>query len=137
MPDFAAPDFRSPSRSGGQDNQTCVDLACRDGVVELRDSKVEFGSPADHRIRLRYPEFDAFQRGVRTGRLDDLPVVVTRRADGRYELRADGRAEALVFHQAEIDAFYHDIHTGRYDLMRLRTHEPSGVSGSAKPSTRA
>ena len=136
MTRFAAPDFHPPSRSEDV-NSTCVDLACRDGVVELRDSKVEFGSPADHRIRLGYTEFDAFQRGVRTGHLDDLPVVVTLRADGRYELRADGRAEVLVFNRAEIDAFYHDIHTGRYDLMRLGTHEPSGVSGSAKPSTRA
>jgi Domain of unknown function (DUF397) len=120
MPDFAAPDFRSPSLSDEDHNTTCVDVACGDGVVELRDSKVEFGSPADHRVRLDYTEFDAFQRGVRAGHLDDLPVVVTRHVDGRYELRATGRVEALVFNQAEIDAFYHDIHTGRYDArMRL------------------
>ena len=97
MTRFAASDFRSPSRSEDV-NSTCVDLACGDGVVELRDSKVEFGSPADHRIRLGYAEFERdSQRGVaapatsttcrwssspgtRTGATSSAPTAVSRRS---------------------------------------------------------
>jgi hypothetical protein len=128
MAQFTASDFQSPSRSSGEDNTTCVDVACGGGIVELRDSKVAFGSPADHRIRLSHAEFDAFQQGVRAGRTDALPVEVTRRADGSYRFRAAGARDTetavLTFDQAEVDAFHHDIHTGQYDI-RYRSADPA------------
>ncbi|WP_028924173.1 DUF397 domain-containing protein [Pseudonocardia acaciae] len=118
MTQFGPHDFRSPSRSSSDPNRTCVDLACGSGIVELRDSKVEFGSAADHRLRFTDDEFHVFQQGLRQGRTDGLPLVITERGDGWYDFRrstSEVDAPALRFNQAEVDAFYHDVHAGLYE----------------------
>lgn len=122
MTKFGPHDFQSPSCSSDDVNRTCVDLACGGGVVELRDSKVEFNSPDDHRLRFTYAEFHAFQQGIRTCRTDGLPLVITTRADGWYEFRSSasaGDGPTLTFNQAEVDAFCHDVHARHYDARLL------------------
>ncbi|MFC5285444.1 DUF397 domain-containing protein [Actinokineospora guangxiensis] len=54
--------FRKSSFSDPQAN--CVEVARGVRSVELRDSKVEFGGPADARIRLRPAAFAAFLRAL-------------------------------------------------------------------------
>lgn len=123
MTRFGPNDFQSPSQSNDEVNSTCVDLACGSGVVELRDSKVEFDAPDDHRLRFTFAEFHAFQQGARAGHTDGLPLLVTQRDDGLYEFRGSRMephtSTVLTFNQAEVDAFYHDVHTGRYDTRSL------------------
>jgi len=122
MTRFEPKDFQSPSQSNDDFNRTCVDLACGGDVVELRDSKVEFDAPGDHRLRFTFAEFHAFQQGMRVGHTDGLPLLVTQRADGLYEFlgsRMESHTTVLTFNQAEVDAFYHDVHTGRYDTRLL------------------
>lgn len=50
--------FRKSSFSDPHAN--CVEIARRPEIVEVRDSKVEFGSAADVRIKLHPKAFSAF-----------------------------------------------------------------------------
>src|SRR5690606_41508967 len=62
-PTFAEAEFRKASKSNP--NRDCVRVARRDGWVELRDDKTEFGSAEDHRLVFTAAEFDAVQERYR------------------------------------------------------------------------
>lgn len=112
MTTFAPEDFTKAKRSADTaDVSNCVRIARRGDIVELRDDKVEFGSPADHRLHFTSAEFDAFQNALRAGETTDGCVVITQRADGLYEFRsaATGRSKVLVFDHGEVEAFYAGI----------------------------
>jgi hypothetical protein len=112
---FERNEFTAPQASGDTINTACVEVAHRAGVVELRDSKVPFGSAADRRIRLSTMEFEAYLRAYRAGDTTGQALVITELAPGWYELRRSGSDVFLMFTAAEMNAFYEDIHLGRYE----------------------
>lgn len=62
MNTFSRSDFRKSRYSDPDKN--CVEVATNTEAVEMRDSKTEFGSAADHRIRLSPAAFAAFRVSV-------------------------------------------------------------------------
>jgi hypothetical protein len=62
-PSFNESDFRKSSYS--DPNQSCVDIARRAGWVEIRDSKVLFGSPGDSRLAFAAEQFEGFLSSTR------------------------------------------------------------------------
>ncbi|TCP43891.1 uncharacterized protein DUF397 [Tamaricihabitans halophyticus] len=93
---FTEAEFRKATRSDPDKN--CVQVARRDGWVELRDDKTVFGAADDHRLVFTAEEFDAFLS-------DGRYLVIDRRADGMYTFRRHDGAIELVFTEAEVAAF--------------------------------
>lgn len=60
---FAEHNFRKSGRS--EPDKNCVQLARRDGVAQLRDSKAGFGAVNDGRLTVSTEQFDAFARALR------------------------------------------------------------------------
>lgn len=114
-PTFGVDEFRKASKS--EPHRECVCVARRDGWVEIRDDKTDFGSPADHRLRLTDSEFDTALARIRAGESTQgtyLDISATK--DGTFVMRSaqnQGRAQ-LRFTKAEIDAFYDGVHKGEF-----------------------
>jgi len=107
---FAPEEFVKAGRSSP--DKDCVEVARRDGWVELRDDKLKDTLYYD-RVALRLTEahFDAFQAALRagtdiTGRYE---IDVLQREDGHYEFRTAGSDVVLVFTPAEVNAFHHGV----------------------------
>jgi hypothetical protein len=116
-PRFAEQDFRKATASNP--NMECVRVARRDGWAEIRDDKVPFGSPEDHRITVTAEEFDTFQDGLRSNHTQDLPLRLDLQPDGTYALRARrGSSATLTFTQAEMAAFIDGIRKREFDLSQ-------------------
>ena len=81
-PTFAAHEFRKATRSNT--DQECVEVARRDGWVELRDDKKTFGATDDLRLRLTEAQFDTYQTGARAGDPTGHGLETTHRADGTW-----------------------------------------------------
>ena len=67
IPTFAQHDFRKASASNPYGE--CVQVARRDGWVEIRDDKTAFGAPNDHRLIFTAERFDRFLAATRAGEL--------------------------------------------------------------------
>jgi Domain of unknown function (DUF397) len=67
QPTFAECEFRKASAS--QPGKECVQVARRDGWVEIRDDKTAFGAPDDHRLAFTAQQFDHFLTAIRAGEL--------------------------------------------------------------------
>ncbi len=110
-PHFAEEDFRKAVAS--HPTEECVRVARDAGRVELRDDKTAFGSTDDHRIVLTSAEFDRFQAGIRSGRING-PLRLDRQADGTHLLRT--AAVTLTFTEPEVRAFVAGIRDHEFDL---------------------
>jgi hypothetical protein len=100
-----------------QPDGNCVDCARRDGVFEVRDSKLK-GTPYYRWLAIRVTEADAdaYLDGVRSGFTGGLCFAVSRNAEGDYEFRSTAEdSVVLVFHQGEMDAFYSGVHAREFD----------------------
>lgn len=115
-PTFGADEFRKATQSLA--NQECVSIARRDGWVEMRDDKL-IGTPYYSTLALRFREdrFDAYLDAVRAADTSGHCVAVSQRADGLYEFRnvEEISGAALIFDQAEVDAFYDGVTKYEFD----------------------
>lgn len=115
-PEFTERDFRKATRS--EPTKSCVRVARRGGWVELRDDKVPFGSPEDHRLVFTAEEFDAYLTGEREGRTNGLCLEITHGEDGLFLFRQRGRADVeLVFTEAEVAAFRDGVAKREFDAI--------------------
>ncbi|MDA3645059.1 DUF397 domain-containing protein [Saccharopolyspora indica] len=116
-PEFTEHDFRKATRS--EPTKSCVRVARRGGWVEMRDDKVPFGSPEDHRLVFTAEEFDAYLTGERDRRTSGLCLEITRRdEDGLFVFRQRGRAGVeLVFTEAEVAAFRDGVAKREFDAI--------------------
>ena len=116
---FQPDDFRVPSRSGDPANSTCVEFACKDREVELRQNRNEWGSPEDHRLRFPAEDFALWVKGHNAGSTEGLCLSTVQRGDGLWEYRSTlpdaDPAAVLVFDQDEVDAFLADVKSGKYN----------------------
>jgi imidazolonepropionase-like amidohydrolase len=113
-PGFAEGEFRKARAS--QPNKSCVQVARRDGWVEIRDDKTTFGAVNDHRIVFNADEFDHFLTSVRAGTTEGLCLEMEPRADGTHAFRrADGSGDELEFTDSEVAAFLDGVHAGEFD----------------------
>ena len=114
---FHPSEFRVPTRSTQDINDTCVEFACKLGVVELRDSKVH-PHLEGHALRFPTADFAAWVHAHNTGDAKGLCLLTTRRPDGLWEFRS-GLPSApdvtLLFNQPEVDSFLHDVEHHHYD----------------------
>jgi hypothetical protein len=111
-PTFAEGEFRKASAS--QPDKACVQVARRDGWVEIRDDKTAFGALDDHRIILTAEEFDHFLASVRTGTTEGLCLEMVLRADGVAFRRANGSGIELEFTDSEVSAFLAGVRAGEF-----------------------
>lgn len=117
-PTFAEAEFRKASKSNP--NRECVRVARRDGWVELRDDKTEFGSAEDHRLVFTAAEFDAVQERYRaTGDVSGTRLEIVPRG-GLFVFRSaapgpDGDRVELVFDRDEVDAFFDGVLKHEFD----------------------
>lgn len=120
-PTFEARDFRKASAS--EPHKDCVEVARRDGWVEIRDDKTIFGAPDDRRLVLTAEEFDRFQAGVRSGMLGGLCLEMIRLADGTHAFHSThGLTDTeLRFADTEVAAFLAGVRAGEFDLAAYAT----------------
>ena len=110
-PRFAEEEFRKAMAS--HPTTDCVRVARRAGWVELRDDKIAFGAPDDHRIVLTSAEFDRFQAGIRSGTNGGL-LRLDPQGNGTHLLRT--AAVTLTFTEPEVRAFVAGIWDHEFDL---------------------
>jgi hypothetical protein len=110
---FERHEFEAPQASAESAGSACVEIACRAGVVEFRDSKVPFESPADQRLTFSAAQFESDLHAVRTG-VAPTHLRITELADGWFEFGTDTAPAILLFTAAEVAAFHEDIRLGRY-----------------------
>ncbi|SRR6266568_4459004 len=116
-PVFSAAEFRKATLS--EPSANCVEIARRDGWVEVRDDKLK-GTPYYNVVVLRLPEikFDVYQAAVRNGASTaSLHLAVTRRADSNYEFRVAETDTVLLFDQSEVDAFHDGVVKHEFDVL--------------------
>lgn len=116
-PTFAEHEFRKARAS--QPDKECVQVARRDGWVEVRDDKTAFGAPDDHRLVFTAEQFDAFLAAVRAGDTDGRCLEMIQRPDGSYLLRDAGSptATGLEFTAAEVAAFVEGVRDGEFESL--------------------
>ncbi|MBB5154938.1 DUF397 domain-containing protein [Saccharopolyspora phatthalungensis] len=117
-PVFAEHEFRKASRSDPK--KQCVEVARRDGWVEMRDDKLK--GTADYvtrALRFTEAEFDAFLVAAREGRTEGLCLEIGRRdEDGVYLFRRSGWSGIeLEFTEAEVVAFRDGIAKHEFDAL--------------------
>lgn len=117
MTPFAENEFRNATRS--EPHKTCVRVARRDGRVEVRDDKIAFGSPEDHRLVFTDEQFDAFLQGVRAGEAAGLCLEMVRQEGDTFAFRStvEGSGVELIFTDAEVSAFLDGVHKHEFDLV--------------------
>ncbi|MFI5779745.1 hypothetical protein [Nocardia sp. NPDC051570] len=124
LPTFVAAEFRKAQASSP--NQNCVRIARRDGWTAMWDDKRASDRitpttvlPADELLLFTDEQFDAYQAGVRVGRVEAAPLTVTRRTDDMYVFRAATTQPVpdveLIFDQAELDAFHDGVRNREFD----------------------
>lgn len=122
-PSFGEHEFRKASAS--DPHKECVQVARRDGWVEIRDDKTTFGAADDHRLVFIDQEFDHFLAGVRSGTTTGLCLEMTQHWDGTHSFRraapyASGPSVELRFTDAEVAAFLAGVHAGEFDVAYAR-----------------
>jgi hypothetical protein len=111
-PTFGEHEFRKAQIS--EPNRDCVQVARRDGWVEIRDDKTTFGAPDDHRIRLTETQFDNYQAAVTTQKTAGQALELTPLPNNMQALRSTHTPAELVFTDREITAFHHGIRHGDF-----------------------
>jgi uncharacterized protein DUF397 len=118
-PTFKEHEFRKAQAS--DPHRDCVQVARRDGWVEIRDDKKVFEAPDDHRLVFTAEQFDEFLTSVRSGDTDNRCLDMTRHTDGTYTFRhavpsaAHTRACELKFSEAEVAAFLDGVRRRDFD----------------------
>jgi hypothetical protein len=121
-PRFAEHEFRKARRS--EPEKSCVRIARGYGLVAVRNDTIAFGSAEDHWLWFTDEQFDAFQRGIRSGVTTRLCISISPRPDGLYTMRDTGKrpsAPHLVFTAPEIAAFLEGIHQHEFDACTVTT----------------
>ncbi|MCK2239735.1 MULTISPECIES: DUF397 domain-containing protein [unclassified Crossiella] len=112
---FAEDEFMKAKRSDPK--KECVEVARRDGWVEVRNSRMTWRAKDDHRLRFTATEFDAFLEGVRCGQFDGHCIEIVLTGHGLYLFRStvgeQGTPE-LEFTAGEIEAFLGDVRDGEF-----------------------
>lgn len=114
---FTEGEFRKATAS--QPGKECVQVARRDGRVEIRDDKTTFGAPDDHRLVLTEDQFDGFLSHVRSGEIFGHCLDMTRRPHDSYIFRVanDPSSTQLHFTAAEVAAFLDGINNREFDRL--------------------
>jgi hypothetical protein len=130
---FSDNEFHKASRSGNQNWPNCVEIARRDGCVELRDSKrkgtVMYAATA---LQVTAREFDDFQDAVRAADLRTAHVsrevltgcalAITRLGENQNimhlssERHSQPVANLLTYTDDELIAFFDGVHGREFDL---------------------
>ena len=130
---FSDNEFRKASRSGNQNWPNCVEIARRDGVVELRDSKRKGAATyATTALQVTAREFDDFQNAVRAADvrtsyvarevLAGCALVITSLGQNQNIIHLSGvqhgelAMDALTYTDDEIIAFFDGVHEREFDL---------------------
>lgn len=119
-PVFAEGEFRKAHAS--QPNKECVQVARREGWVEIRDDKKTFGAADDHRLVFTSTQFDAFLSSVRSGEAGDRCLQMTPCASGYIFRNAEHldmstHTTQLEFTEGEVAAFVDGISRHEFDLV--------------------
>jgi uncharacterized protein DUF397 len=119
QPTFSIGMFRKARASGV--NTNCVHIARHAGWVVIRNSKNSIASAGgDPQLWFTEAQFDGFQSGVRTARMDGHDLVIDRCSDGTYVFRnvnpqADRPRLALIFTEGEYQAFLAGVVEHEFD----------------------
>jgi hypothetical protein len=119
LPTFSLGMFRKARASGV--NTNCVHIARHAGWVVIRNSKNYMGTDGgDPQLWFTEDQFDDFQSGVRSARMDGHDLVVDRCSDGTYVFRnvnpqTDRPRLALIFTEGEYQAFLDGVVEHEFD----------------------
>ncbi|WP_433709902.1 DUF397 domain-containing protein [Nocardia sp. CA-084685] len=127
QPTFTVAEFRKATFSSP--NQNCVRVARRNGWTAVWDDKLaderytpEMSLPDNELLVFTDDQFDAFQVGMRAGRVEDLHLAISRR-DGGYVFQAAIpqliAGVELRFDEAEFDAFRQGVLNHEFDCARF------------------
>ncbi|MCO1575849.1 DUF397 domain-containing protein [Crossiella sp. SN42] len=112
---FAEDEFVKAIRSEPEKN--CVQVARRDGWVEVRNSRMKWRAADDHRLRFTASQFDAYLNGVRCGQVEGQCIEIVATGNGLYLFRStidEQSTPALKFTTSEIEAFLGDVRDGEF-----------------------
>lgn len=119
LPTFSIGMFRKARASGV--NTNCVHIARHAGWVVIRNSKNFPGHDGgDPQLWFTEDQFDDFQSGVRSDRMDGHDLVVDQCSDGTYVFRnvnpqTDRPRLALTFTEGEYQAFLDGVVEHEFD----------------------
>lgn len=123
LPTFHIGMFRKAQASGV--NTNCVQVARHAGWVVIRNSKnPNEDNIGDPRLWFTEVQFDEFQGGVRSGRVDGYDLAIDRCSDGTYVFRntnpqTDRPRLALTFTEGEYEAFRAGIVDHEFDQATI------------------
>ncbi|WP_439659368.1 DUF397 domain-containing protein [Lentzea sp. HUAS TT2] len=99
----------SASPAGASQTKDCVQIARRDSIAEVRDTKKSFGAPDDHRLSFNAAQFDDFLARLARGDLSDGCIEVVVREGSIWIFRSRvpqrGSVTELEFTTSEFMAF--------------------------------
>jgi hypothetical protein len=119
LPTFHIGMFRKARASGV--NTNCVQVARHAGWVVLRNTRNPASDDgSDPRLWFTETQFDDFQSGVRSARMDGHDLAIDRCSDGTYVFRntnprTDRPRLALTFTEAEYRAFLEGVVEHEFD----------------------